>query len=92
MEPSQTGTQSGVITASEPFGVPKDLTFLPNFLKQLGYSNHAVGKWHLGHYQKKFLPIHRGFDSHLGYWTGKKDYYYHTNQAEVASYCSLLCF
>ena len=86
----KTGTQSGVITASEPFGVPTNLKFFPNFLRHLGYSNHAVGKWHLGHYQKQFLPTNRGFNSHFGYWTGKKDYYEHTNQAEVAFYRGLL--
>lgn len=44
------------------------------------YSNHALGKWHLGHYKKEYTPLYRGFDSHLGYWTGHQDYYDHTAQ------------
>lgn len=42
------------------------------------YSNHIVGKWHLGHYKKEYTPLFRGFDSHLGYWTGHQDYFDHT--------------
>jgi arylsulfatase A-like enzyme len=41
----------------------------------LRYSNHIVGKWHLGHYKLVYTPLHRGFDSHTGYWTGHQDYY-----------------
>jgi len=47
-------------------------------LKDLGYKNHIVGKWHLGHYKSAFTPLFRGFDSHFGYWTGHQDYYDHT--------------
>lgn len=44
----------------------------------LSYSNHIVGKWHLGHYKKEYTPLYRGFESHLGFWTGHQDYYDHT--------------
>lgn len=37
-----------------------------------------VGKWHLGHYKKEFTPLYRGFESHLGFWTGHQDYFDHT--------------
>lgn len=37
-----------------------------------------MGKWHLGHYRHEFQPLQRGFDSHIGFWTGHQDYFDHT--------------
>lgn len=42
------------------------------------YSNHIVGKWHLGSYKRSYTPLMRGFDSHVGPWTGHHDYFDHT--------------
>lgn len=60
-------------------GLPLSETTLPDYLKNLGYRNHIVGKWHLGHYREVYTPLHRGFDSHYGYWGGHQDYYDHTS-------------
>ena len=35
---------------------------------------------HLGSHRKVYTPIERGFQSHIGYWTGHEDYYDHTAQ------------
>ena len=71
--------QSHVIREGEPHGVPLKFKFMPQLLADnLGYRAHAVGKWHLGHHRKVYLPTNRGFLSHFGYWSGMEDYYDHT--------------
>ncbi|CAG5081033.1 Similar to ARSJ: Arylsulfatase J (Homo sapiens) [Cotesia congregata] len=67
-----------VIMAAEPWGLSLTEKILPEYLKDLGYKNHIVGKWHLGHYMRNYTPTYRGFESHLGYWTGHQDYFDHT--------------
>lgn len=44
-------------------------------LKDLGYYNLFVGKWHLGH--EEYHPIHQGFDKQIGTsnWGHPKSYY-----------------
>eukprot|EP01047_Picozoa_sp_COSAG01_P068355 COSAG01_NODE_9862_length_2318_cov_5.502028_3_plen_291_part_00 len=41
---SHTGVGPNVIKPSAPYAVPKNETFLPELLKDAGYSTHAVGK------------------------------------------------
>ena len=38
------GLQYGVIYASQPYGLGLDETIMPQYLKQLGYATHGVGK------------------------------------------------
>lgn len=64
--PIHTGMQHTVLFGAEPRGLPLTEKLLPEYLKELGYSTHIVGKWHLGSYKKEFTPVYRGFESHLG--------------------------
>ena len=36
------------------------LTLMPQYLKNMGYATHIVGKWHLGYYAKAATPTARG--------------------------------
>lgn len=83
MHPIHLGLQHDVIYAGEPWGLPLNITILPQHLKHLGYATHAIGKWHLGFHNKNSTPTMRGFDSHYGYWTGHEDYYDHTAESSV---------
>ncbi|KAJ9601168.1 hypothetical protein L9F63_000688, partial [Diploptera punctata] len=80
LHPVHTGMQHHVIFANEPWGLPLQLKLLPQYLQDLGYATRFVGKWHLGHFRANYTPIHRGFESHYGYWSGHQDYYDHTAQ------------
>ncbi|XP_043244060.1 arylsulfatase B-like isoform X2 [Amphibalanus amphitrite] len=75
--PIHTGMQQNVILAAQPYGLGLEETLMPERLNALGYVSHAVGKWHLGSYKKAYTPTYRGFQSHFGYWTGRKDYFDH---------------
>lgn len=78
MHPIHTGMQHTVLYAAEPRGLPiTGRGLLPERLRQLGYATHCVGKWHLGHWRAEYTPLRRGFDTHLGYWTGHQDYFDH---------------
>jgi hypothetical protein len=59
------------------YGLSIDLKILPQYLKELNYKTYAVGKWNLGHNNRKFLPKQRGFDHHYGCYCGCQDYYSH---------------
>ncbi len=60
---------------------PSEVTF-PERLKLKGYTCGAFGKWHLG-YQKRYNPVHHGFDRFRGYVSGNIDYISHFDRMEV---------
>ncbi len=47
----------------------------PQALKDAGYNTLMVGKWHLGHADKKYWPENRGFDYFYGNVMGEVDYF-----------------
>ena len=57
---------------------PTKFKLMPQFLKDLGYSTHGIGKWHLGFCHPDYLPSNRGFDTHLGFWNGAGKVFDHT--------------
>ncbi|XP_077564897.1 arylsulfatase B-like isoform X2 [Haemaphysalis longicornis] len=61
--------------AAQREGLPLHFKLLPEYLKDLGYERHLVGKWHLGYSSLNYTPTYRGFDSFYGWYTGPTDYY-----------------
>ena len=51
--PIRTGLQFAMIRNDQRVGVPLDMKLLPQHLSDLGYENHAVGKWHLGYFAEE---------------------------------------
>ena len=45
---SHIGMQDGVIEPPTRSGLPLDQRLMPAYFKDLGYTTHAIGKWHLG--------------------------------------------
>ncbi len=69
------GLQTLVIFPNHAYGLPTDERTLPQALKDVGYETAMVGKWHLGHADRKFWPQNRGFDHFYGNLVGEVDYF-----------------
>ena len=73
--PMRYGLQTLVIFPSHTYGLPTDERTLPQALKEAGYKTAMVGKWHLGHADRKYWPQNRGFDHFYGNLVGEVDYF-----------------
>jgi arylsulfatase A-like enzyme len=73
--PMRYGLQTLVIFPNHTYGLPTDERTLPQALKEAGYQTSMVGKWHLGHAEKKYWPQNRGFDHFYGNLVGEVDYF-----------------
>ena len=69
------GIAESMFSHATPNGYNANLTMLPAKLKAQGYATHAIGKWHCGFWQQRFLPTSRGFDTFTGYLGGSEDHY-----------------
>jgi arylsulfatase A-like enzyme len=86
---SCTPTRASILTGCFPYrlgqqtivwpwnegGLTTDRKLLPQYLKDT--ESYVVGKWNLGHSQKKYQPCKRGFKKHYGNLTGCIDHYNH---------------
>lgn len=73
--PMRHGLQTLVIFPSHTYGLPTEERTLPQALKAAGYRTLMVGKWHLGHADRKYWPQNRGFDHFYGNLVGEVDYF-----------------
>ncbi len=82
--PERMGLRDNVIAPWLDFGVDSSETFLPQMLATAGYRNRAaIGKWHLGHSRKRYLPLSRGFTHFYGHYNGAIDYFTHKREGEL---------
>jgi len=75
--PMRYGLQTLVIFPNHSYGLPTDERTLPQALQEAGYRTLMVGKWHLGHADRKYWPQNRGFDHFYGNTVGEVDYFTH---------------
>lgn len=76
--PHRYGLQTIVIPSNGKYGLATDEYLLPEALKEAGYRTAIVGKWHLGHADRKYWPNQRGFDHQYGPLLGEIDYFTHS--------------
>ena len=84
--PFRYGLQTAVILSGHTYGLATDEWLLPQALKEAGYRTAIVGKWHLGHGDRKYWPKQRGFDSQYGPLIGEIDYFTHAQHGVVDWY------
>jgi arylsulfatase A-like enzyme len=75
--PMRHGLQVGVIRPWAQYGLPLEERTLAQGLKEAGYETALCGKWHLGHFERDYLPTRRGFDHQYGHYNGAIDYFTH---------------
>lgn len=75
--PFRYGLQTAVIPSVADYGLDTSEWLMPQALKEAGYATAIIGKWHLGHADKKFWPRQRGFDYQYGAMIGELDYFTH---------------
>jgi arylsulfatase A-like enzyme len=75
--PMRHGLQVGVVRPWAHYGLPLEERTLPQALREAGYQTAIVGKWHLGHCERAYLPTQRGFERQYGHYNGALDYFTH---------------
>jgi arylsulfatase A-like enzyme len=75
--PFRYGLQTAVIPSVSAYGLDTAEWLMPQCLKEAGYKTAIIGKWHLGHADKKYWPKQRGFDYQYGAMIGELDYFTH---------------
>ena len=59
------GYKTRVFFPDSQYGIPDSEITIAEKLKENGYKNAIIGKWHLGH-KKEYLPLQHGFDYYYG--------------------------
>lgn len=84
--PFRYGLQTAVIPSVSAYGLDTTEWLMPQCLKDAGYTTAIIGKWHLGHADKKWWPRQRGFDYQYGPMIGELDYFTHEEHGVIDWY------
>jgi arylsulfatase A-like enzyme len=74
--PFRYGLQTAVIPSVSDYGLDTNEWLMPQCLKEAGYRTTIIGKWHLGHADKRYWPKQRGFDYQYGAMIGEIGLFY----------------
>ena len=81
--PARLGMSHFLVSGSRPYALPLDVgPTLPEVLVRAGYRTAMLGKWHLGHFRASHLPLQRGFDRHVGFYSGFQGHFSHVAEPE----------
>tara|TARA_R110002049_G_scaffold76250_4_gene196107 strand:- start:33650 stop:35056 length:1407 start_codon:yes stop_codon:yes gene_type:complete len=76
--PVRFGMMRAVIPPGRNYGLDPNEDMLPEMLQRAGYKHRAaIGKWHLGNMEDKWLPNNQGFTHFVGCYEGAIDYFTH---------------
>jgi len=82
--PGRLGLSGKVISPKMSGGLSNEVDNIAKVLRRAGYNERAcVGKWHLGHSNKKYHPLHQGFSEFYGHYGGQIDYFEHVRSGEI---------
>jgi arylsulfatase A-like enzyme len=81
--PSRFGMMRAVVPPWSTYGLPAEERTLPELLAEAGYERRGImGKWHLGHAKRAFLPLAHGFTKFVGCYNGAIDYVTHERDGQ----------
>lgn len=82
--PLRFGMMRAVVPPWSRYGLPAEENTLPELLATAGYERRGImGKWHLGHARREFLPLANGFTRFYGHYNGAIDYFTHEREGEL---------
>jgi arylsulfatase B len=82
--PHRFGLMRAVVPPWSTYGLPPEEGTLPELIATAGYERRGiVGKWHLGHARRAFLPLNHGFTHFVGCYNGAIDYFSHQREGEL---------
>jgi arylsulfatase B len=81
--PIRFGMMRAVVPPQREFGMTPEEFTIAEMFAEAGYKHRGiVGKWHLGHRQKKWLPTNQGFTFYEGCLNGAVDYFTQMREGE----------
>ncbi|MBW3600210.1 MAG: sulfatase-like hydrolase/transferase [Planctomycetes bacterium] len=82
--PLRFGMMRAVVPPWSRYGLPPEENTLPELLATAGHAPRGiVGKWHLGHARREFLPLNHGFTRFYGHYNGAIDYFTHEREGQL---------